>query len=369
MAETMSNTDAILALEERLAKANETIAELRNQTASDPTHSNIDRYALAISATNDGFWDQNLLTGDTKRSPRLYEILGMEIDSVGATEAAFSDLVHPDDNDRRKRALQAHLETGFPFNEEYRIRHQLGSYIWVSAKAQAAWDQNGKPVRIAGAFNDITERKQAEIALQESEQRFRTLIEGSGLGIHLSRVTGGRLLITPPLAKLLGYATAAEMDAVPQYNLIAKHDREKAAHFREITINNPSELVEYDCDFIGKDGNTIPVHVILSKILWNGEEAIQSTIIDLSQRKNAEQAQINSERRLRAIIDNSPALIYLKDQDSRLLLVNETYERIAGNCEADLINGAKQTWLKTETLDHLKELDERVLLTGEPVES
>ena len=182
-------------------------------------------------------------------------------------------------------------------------------------------------------------------------------------------MTGGRLLVTAPLVKLLGYETAAEMDAVPQFQLIAKHDQKKAAHFRKIAIENPDLPVEYDCDFIGKDGTPIPVHVILSKIMWDGEEAIQSTIIDLSQRKNAEQAHIESERRLRAIIDNSPALIYLKDANSRLLLVNETYKKIAGLSEANLIDGAKQAWLEPETLEHLRELDERVLATGEPVES
>jgi PAS domain S-box-containing protein len=365
----MSEIDDIRALKERLAKANQTIAELRDQISSDATTPNIDRYALAFSATNDGIWDHNLLTGDVQRSPRVYEILGMETDSVGASSDAFSELVHPDDNARREQALKDHLESGTPFNEEYRIRHQSGEYLWIHAKAQAAWDQNGKPVRIAGAFNEITERKQAEIALQESEQRFRALIEGSGLGIHLSRVSGGRLLITAPLLKLLGYATATEIDAVPQYQLIAANDREKAAHFRKLAIENPDEPIEYDCDFIGKGGRAIPVHVILRKILWNGEDAIQSTIIDLSRRKKAEQAHIDIERRFRAIIDNTPSLIYLKDTNSRLLLVNKTYERIADNFEENLVSGEKQDWLKKETLDQLKALDARVLATGEPVES
>jgi len=161
----MANIDASRVLEERLVKADETIAELHNQNFPEPSTSNIDRYALAISATNDRIWDQNLLTGDVKRSPRVYEILGMDIDSVPASSDAFSDLVHPDDNPRRERALQAHLESGTPFNKEYRIRHQSGEYIWVSAKAQGAWDKNGKPIRVAGTINDITDRKLAEIAL------------------------------------------------------------------------------------------------------------------------------------------------------------------------------------------------------------
>ena len=71
----MSEIDDIRALKERLAKANQTIAELRDQISSDATTPNIDRYALAFSATNDGIWDHNLLTGDVQRSPRVYEIL------------------------------------------------------------------------------------------------------------------------------------------------------------------------------------------------------------------------------------------------------------------------------------------------------
>jgi PAS domain S-box-containing protein len=119
------------------------------------------RYALAIAGTHDGIWERNYLTGAVYRSPRWYQILGYEPGDLDTSRDAFYELLPPEDAKRCRNSVRAHIETRAHFNasEEYRIRCKSGEYIWITFNAQAEWDEDGKPVRMAGSISDITERK------------------------------------------------------------------------------------------------------------------------------------------------------------------------------------------------------------------
>jgi hypothetical protein len=126
---------------------------------------------------------------------------------------------------------------------------------------------------------------------------------------------------------------------------------------------------QYECDFVCKNGDFLPLHVIIGKIMWNGEEAIQRTVIDLSERRQAEKARLESEERLRAIIDHSPSLIYLKDTESRILVINKAYEQHYGVSEKDAIGKIGQEWLGKDNTEKLRKGDRKVISAGHPVES
>lgn len=149
-----------------------------------------ERYALVIAGTNDGVWERNYLTGRVFRSPRWFQILGYEEDEIDPDFMAFEALIHPEDFERYKITLQAHLEIGAPFDVEFRIRRRSGDYIWVGAKGQAAWDEDAKPIRMAGSIKDITGCKLAEDAIREKAEQvtrladnLRHLIDGANAPI------------------------------------------------------------------------------------------------------------------------------------------------------------------------------------------
>ena len=76
-------------------------------------------------------------------------------------------------------AVRGHLEERAPYDLELRMRRKSGDYLWVHAKGQAIWDDDGNALRMAESISDITERKRAEEALSESEERFLELAESS----------------------------------------------------------------------------------------------------------------------------------------------------------------------------------------------
>ena len=122
-----------------------------------------ERYALAISGTNDGIWDWDIQTNQVYYSPTWMRIIGHENDPLPHTLSTWSDNIHPDDLETTIRDVEAHLagETE-RFQHSHRIKHRNGHYVWIFIKGQGICDESGQPYRAVGTITDITEKKQAE---------------------------------------------------------------------------------------------------------------------------------------------------------------------------------------------------------------
>ncbi|NEO57567.1 MAG: response regulator [Okeania sp. SIO3B5] len=122
-----------------------------------------ERYALAISGTNDGLWDWDIQTNQVYYSPTWMRIIGYEDDPLPHTLSTWSDNIHPDDLEATVRDVEAHLagETE-RFQHNHRIKHRDGHYVWIFIKGQRICDESGQPYRAVGTITDITEKKQAE---------------------------------------------------------------------------------------------------------------------------------------------------------------------------------------------------------------
>jgi PAS domain S-box-containing protein len=139
----------------------------------------LQRYELAVRGTDDGIWDWNLATNEVYYSPRWLEILGYEEGELSRDVNTYVDLLHPKDHDSLWQAVQAHLAQRTPMDLDVRLRHKSGRYVWANSRGQAAWDETGKPVRMAGSIRDITARKAADELLKQSEARYRALVEAN----------------------------------------------------------------------------------------------------------------------------------------------------------------------------------------------
>ncbi|NEQ43550.1 MAG: PAS domain S-box protein [Leptolyngbya sp. SIOISBB] len=127
-----------------------------------------ERYKLVIKGAGGGIWDWDILTDTNYMSPRFKQLLGYGEDEIGDCLEAWKALVHPDDIDRIWELHHKHLQHRVPFAAEYRMRRKSGEYIWVQDTGQAIWDDAGNPTRMAGSTIDISDRKQAELQLQQT---------------------------------------------------------------------------------------------------------------------------------------------------------------------------------------------------------
>ncbi|MDP3508689.1 MAG: PAS domain-containing protein [Candidatus Melainabacteria bacterium] len=130
-----------------------------------------ERYYVAITGSNDGIWDWDLVTNEVFYSPRYKSQLGFEENELANHFDTFRTLCHPDDYQQVLAKVQRHIDTRQPYEAEMRCRTKSGDYKWICARGQAIWNAQGRAIRMAGSHRDISELKAAEQARHEYEQR------------------------------------------------------------------------------------------------------------------------------------------------------------------------------------------------------
>ncbi|MBU7586683.1 MAG: PAS domain-containing protein [Nostoc sp. TH1S01] len=135
-----------------------------------------ERWHLAVAGTSEAIWDWDILTNQTFRSERWFEMLGYERHELSSNDDEWSKRIHPDDYEPVMAAQTAYLLQQAPdYHIEYRLRRKDGSYGWFRSRAKAVWDEQGNPVRLVGSLGEITDRKQVELRLQEREAMLRRI--------------------------------------------------------------------------------------------------------------------------------------------------------------------------------------------------
>jgi diguanylate cyclase (GGDEF)-like protein/PAS domain S-box-containing protein len=136
-----------------------------------------ERLELAIQASQSGLWDWDLVNNVRHVSDRFKEILGLPPEADPVRVFHLPDRLHPDDRGRVLAAVDAAVNAGAPFDQEARLRRADGTYVWVHGKGHAVRDARGRALRFVGSIIDISDRKQVEERLRESESHFRHLVE------------------------------------------------------------------------------------------------------------------------------------------------------------------------------------------------
>ena len=146
----------------------------------------VERFDLAVRGANEGLWDalpkgkpwQDPNT-EVWYSPRCKELLGFLDDEFPNVLASWETRLHPEDRDRVIQALRDHIERKVPYDIEYRLRIKSGEYRWFSARGQAIWDEQGQMVRMAGSLRDTTQTHEYAAKLEQSEAKWRSLVENA----------------------------------------------------------------------------------------------------------------------------------------------------------------------------------------------
>ena len=191
-----------------------------------------DRLRLAAQAANFGTYDYNFLTNVAHWTPEFKALFGLAPDAPCQTDENLVPIgVHPDDRSATVEAFKASLDPRGPgsLNVEHRVIHPDGSVHWVSAQGRVFFsgeDEARRPVRAAGTLVDVTGRKRAEEALQESEKRQAEAEKLAAVGRMAARVAHE---INNPLAGIRN-AFRLVRDAVPEdhpdHDMVERIERE-----------------------------------------------------------------------------------------------------------------------------------------------
>lgn len=242
----------------------------------------------------------------------------------------FVELIHPEYRQAAERLYgRQFIRRQATTYYEFPAIAKDGSEVWIGQNVQVLLEQD-KVVGFQAVARDITERKRAEEARQESEERLRSIVQSTGDAIILMDIQGRVAYWNNGAEKTFGYA-ASEMLGQPMTRIIPQRFHE--AHQQGVMrVANAGHLTmpEHMFELAGvrKDGTEFPLEFSLAAWTAKSTLFITGIIRDISERKQAERALRASEERFRTIMDNSPALIFIKDVEGRYLQVNRQFETV-----------------------------------------
>ncbi|HEY9622293.1 MAG TPA: ATP-binding protein [Crinalium sp.] len=207
-----------------LVNANEQLQqEIRDrQQTEEALRQSVERWSLALTASHMGDWRWDAETDVVTFSERAAEIFGIP-PGPHMTWNEMRELLHPDDRDRARVAVEQAIANHSDYDIEYRILHTNGSMYWVAVKGRAEYDESGTVLGMMGVVQDISDRKQieAEIAtlnrnLQNRVNELQTLFDVIPIGILIAEdLEFKQVRANPAFAQVLGISVGGNASATP----------------------------------------------------------------------------------------------------------------------------------------------------------
>lgn len=222
-------------------------------------------------------------------SPAYEEIWGRSAEDLYNRYEEWADSICPDDAEYAAESFQAIAQTGGGETRDYRIVRPDGSVRWISDRGFTINDESGQVVRIAGIAEDITARKRAEMALRESEERFRELAELMPETIYEMTLDGRLTYVNRNAYNYFGYTRTDFKNGLNSLDMLIPKDRELAAeNVAKILEGKKTGINEYTA--LRKDGSTFPIMIHSAPIFKEGKPVgLRGFIIDITDRKKAEE--------------------------------------------------------------------------------
>jgi PAS domain S-box-containing protein len=291
---------------------------------------------------------------------------GYTPDDFLVTNLPYTSIMHPDDNDRIKHEIETYQADGIDrFQLEYRIMTKAGQVRWVDERTVIERDATGRITHTQGLIIDVTDHKQAALALHESETLFRATFEEAPLGIGLTDTEGGVMTSNLVLQAMLGYS-GAELQHLTIADFIHANDIDQYVSFHRDLANGTRHICQFEHRYLRKDGQVIWSRITASPVRdQDGRTLFHMTMVeDITQLKQTEQALHQSEARYLALVTNLGEGIISAGPDDEIIFANPVAEEIFGVPSGGLISKKLKEFTRPEQFDTIRSKMEQ-LRTGQ----
>ena len=281
-----------------------------------------------------------------------------------------------------------------------------GGIVWVRLSAHWIFDGDGESAYRMTLVENVTDRVQARLAVEASERRFRNLVEGSIQGILIHR-DDKPLFVNGAWSQIFGYSAAEVREATSTLLFAAEDEHERLRRYREARMTGDSAPTRYEYKGLRKNGTTVWLENNVRVVDWDGGPAIQSTIIDCTQRKLREKElesfnqelerrvaertaeleaandqllgevteRLRAEKKLRestalyeSLVETIPLCVARKNLDGEFVFVNKTLRDTFGKSLEEIVGRDDYDFSPKELADQYRKDDRRVIETGEQLD-
>ena len=305
-----------------------------------------ERYALVAKGGNDGIWDWDIEANTVYLSPRWKSLLGYEDYELKNEFGIRDGFIHPEDYERSKICLDDYLAgKSDVYENEIRLKHKNGQYVWVIERGVLMHDDEGKPIRLAGSITDISKLKKVDEEIRATNKILlderNMFLQGS---VVIARVkatdTTKVAYISENVKQILGFSPQQFLSGEVTYDsLIHPEDIENHYKERHEALAKNATHIEYSpyrmrC----ADGSYLWVKDFASNILDenNNITDILGYFIDITQQKNTERDLIENQKKYFSLFKEGSDAVIIVDQDT-IFDCNEKAENLFGFSRQELL--------------------------------
>ena len=234
--------------------------------------------------------------------------------------------VNPDDHHRLINLL---FEQRAVQNHEAKMYRKDGSLQWISVNVRLVRDAQANPLYYEGTMMDITNRKMAEDALMESEERYRTAIENSNDAVAI--IQGDKIqYVNRRFVEIFGYEEPEEMIDQPVLLVVHPDDRDRVLTINRRRLREESVPLRYEFKGMTKDEKVIYIEVSAASIVYRGKPVYLVYLRDVTERKVAEEVMRNERNRFQTLSENAPFGIIMINKEGGFEYINPKFKEIFG---------------------------------------
>lgn len=319
-----------------ICRTEDVTLQVRSERIVDDLRSRMDSILVAAEIAT-WSWDieHNRVTADYNLA-RLFDV--SPEDAAGGPIEKYAKAVHPDDWPRLEEAIDKAVREGATCKEEYRVMQAGGSLRWVVARGWVETDPGDGTKRLSGVMVDITDRKLAEEALRESEERLRMAVESANLGTWDFDPVTGELIWSDQTRAMFGLPPGVKMDYAVFLQGVHPDDRERTDNAVQASLRLENDgRYEIDYRTIGLQDGIERWVTARGRAFLNERGQVRrfiGTVLDITERKRAEEAAARRSAQLQELAAISTRLNAAHDVPSVLGIITEEARKLIGAHQA-----------------------------------
>lgn len=304
-----------------------------------------------------GGWELDLVSGKLSWTRMTKEIHEVPADFVPDLEKGIYFYKEGWSRDKISGLVQEAIENGKSWDAELLLVTAKGKEIWVRAMGKPEF-QEGKCVRLYGAFQDINRQKIAELQYKTTRERFEKIFQNSSLGIILVHIEGHLILANPASLKIFGFKEAELNDALNLTfkDLIHPNYLKEAVRYRQKLVNGEIENYQMEARFFKITGEEIWCRLTTSIVRGEAgmEDLIISQVEDITERMQLQMKANENAKRFMSAFEYSPNGMGVVSMEGEWLMVNQNLANMFGYTKEEFVNK------RSSELTHPKDLKKKI---------